>query len=204
MENAVAAFEAGVDSAPMPRWFAWFAIAIIAGIWWNLGQQMFERVGGTMEAELPGGIRTAGVAFAVVARLVMAAVETGFYASWWRLRSRRLPFLATMATVLSLSLLDAMSAMVRWWAEDRGLESSLWVGVFAGADVGAVGKVPGLAGIGILGVVRVVLMTLYQATSLRAPLPGPLAITAAAWIACRLLSWWTSDLMRGMSPGAGS
>ena len=54
--------------------------------------------------------------------------------------------------------------------------------------------------LGVLTLLRVGMTGWAQARSLGRPLTGPLALTVAAWLLTRVTSWWSFDLLRGLSP----
>ncbi len=130
-------------------------------------------------------------------------VEASFYAFLWRGTGVRLNVFTLFPQLALYSTLDAFGAGLARVA----LGHPTWVALiapFAGAQAfadgpAANGLAAATAGIGAFAVARVALTIVVQA---RAGAPARVAagVTVAAWLACRVASWWSWDLLRGASP----
>ena len=132
------------------------------------------------------------------------AIECLFYATWWRLRDVRLPVLPLFALLVFYSLTDVFAAdFTRYaWAHPRLAPFLAWIaGVQAtwGGAAGHGGAALAFGGFGVLTVLRL-FGTIQAQTACGAPRAAAVRLTLAAWLACRLILWWSLDLARGASP----
>jgi len=194
------------DAAPpFAAWLIPLGIALFAAFYWNLQLAQLERA----PIEIPDAMRARFgrvAAFSTAARLLMAGIETGFYALWWSAWGRRLPFLRAFFWLLVVSSLDLVAGNLRLIALERGSPWSEWIAVLAGASALHRGVTPEHRGLwlafgscGLLTLLRILAAARVQAslTGLRfAPVLGALA---AFWTATRLITWWSVDLLSGRS-----
>ena len=158
------------------------------------------------EAVLGGDASTgalgATAAIALASRIGAQLLEAGFYTAVWRSLGRRVRFGQLFVGIAVLSGLDAVAnVLVR---EAQGDPSPL---VIAAAGIRALSGVlpaePGIrvafGGLGLLALLRIAGTALVQNRD-GVPMRAALALTAGAWLAGRLVTWWTADLARGMSP----
>ena len=184
---------------PMPRWFVGFWLLFIVGGWWGTTFASLSAVAG------PTAMGNLGVPLAVATRLVGFAVEAGFYAIVWRSLGRRLRFWWLYTWVASLSLLDLIAESLRGIGA-RSAEAATWLAPFVGLGAidGAFAWKPelGLAfgSLGLLAATRIVGTAFVQARELGVSARKAVALTVGTWAVTRLCMWWTTDLLRGMSP----
>lgn len=187
----------GAGLARQPGAIVWLVLVWL--YWFELGRETF---GATLGDDVP----PRGVVFAaigsVAARIMMELLETGFYVAIWRGLGRTLPFSTFFVAIVSLSTLDMIALQLANWAADS---PSWWVAVLSGFHTlpGVLAGEPGLrlgfGGVGLLALARV-------AGTIRAQrLAGgrwttSAALTLAVWLAGRLVTWWSTDLVRGLSP----
>ena len=144
-------------------------------------------------------------AMGLAARLLATLSEAGIYTLWWRSRGLRLPYWRFQGWVAALSAADLVGYSLRRVAEEAPDAARWMIAVLAGpgaleSSPGAPGGMAGFGSLGILTVTRVVMTAWAQAHGIGRPLLGPLFLTASAWLATRLIGWWSVDLMKGMSP----
>ena len=140
---------------------------------------------------------------AVAGRIGFQLIEAGFYTLLWRLLDRPIRFGPMFVAIMSLATLDALaSVLIRVAGTDS---PSMWLAALVGfralpeAFTREAGLRIAFGGVGILAVLRLI-GTAYAQRREGPPWRGALALTFATWLAGRLATWWTTDLMRGMSP----
>jgi len=139
----------------------------------------------------------------LVARIVGQLIEAAFYGQVWRAWGVRIRFVPMLTAVACCSLVDALSqSLVSYVGTDP---PRAWLAVLVGLQAlpDVLASEPGLkVGIGSLGLLTAtrVVATAYAQRDLGAPLRPALALTFGALIAGRLASWWSVDLLRGLSP----
>jgi hypothetical protein len=187
----------------------WKVRRLAAGAAWTLFLYLIwfdvlrDDLGASLGPELPARALTAAAFAALASRVAWQVIETGFYVTFWKLRAVRLSFGGMFTAVLSLSMLDALASALSRAAGSEG--SHPWlaplVGVRALAPAPGGGSGLGLAfgSLGLLALARVI-GTAWAQRREGAPWPGALAVTLGAWSAGRLALWWSTDLLRGMSP----
>jgi len=136
-------------------------------------------------------------------RLMGQGIEAAFYTCFWRAVLVPASFARLATAIFSLSMLDAAGlALTRWGS---GGPQAEWVGWIVGLRVwpealsGAPGIRYALANVGLLTVARVV-GTAWAQRREGARWRDALLLTGGAWLASRLVTWWMTDLLRGMSP----
>jgi hypothetical protein len=139
------------------------------------------------------------------ARALATASEAAVYALWWRSRGLRLPYWRFVCWVAALSATDLVGYSLRRAASDAPEAARVAIAVLAGpgaldASAGATGSMLGLGTLGALTALRVGMTAWAQARGVGRPITGPLVLTASAWLATRLIGWWSADLMKGVSP----
>ncbi|TMQ71895.1 MAG: hypothetical protein E6K81_08965 [Candidatus Eisenbacteria bacterium] len=180
-------------------WYSWLAWS-----WWTETREQLQvaaadgaLAGVTMSVEL----MACGALFT---RLLATLTETGVYTLWWRGRGARLPYWRLLCWVATFSGTDLFGISLRRAATDapaflHGLAAALGgPGVVDGPV--ATGAMAAFGNLGVLTLLRVGMTGWAQARSLGRPLTGPLALTVAAWLLTRVTSWWSFDLLRGLSP----
>jgi len=202
MDSSAAALaaRAAPDRHRMHRMNVFLFLVALAS-WWELGL----RQGGELGAGQPLNL-TVAATLMVLARLAASAVEALAYTLWWRTRGARLPYLRFLVALVALSLVDRFAqslvalagrapALAPWLApvaglgllRDRlpGVEPVLWVA---------------FGGLGFLTLARIAITAWLQSVGTGRRLRGPVLVTTLAWLATRVVLWWTMDLFRGMSP----
>jgi hypothetical protein len=180
---------------PMPT-AVWLATMLYAAFY-----EIHAELATTLESQLSAAAITGAAVAALVTRTAGHALEAAFYYSVWRLLGLRVRFVWMFCWVISLSLFDALaSATARIGAGGDMPWLAPIVGLRALPDLMHAWGGAGLAlgGVGLLALARV-FGTAYVQRREGAPWRGALALTAAAWIAGRLATWWGADLIRGWS-----
>jgi hypothetical protein len=187
---------------PSRSWITLLWTAGISAVWW-WSFDSITRSAADADA-VPAAAIGIGVALALAFKLAGNLVETAFYSGWWLLRDARIPFGALWTWILSLSLLDAVALVMPWAFEPKGEVVRLAFAVLFGANAllepgevvhGSEWMVFG--GFGVLAVARIVATAWVQSKLACRRLRGPLALTACAWLAVRVATWWLGDLLRG-------
>jgi hypothetical protein len=180
----------------LPGMFVWLALVWL--YWFEISRETLAPALGVQASERALVLAAIG---GVVGRIAAQLIEAGFYVLLWRALGRTLPFANFFVTIVSLSLLDVASVQLVRWAADS---PPAWVAVLCGfqAVPGALVGEPGLrvafGGFGLLTLARIAGTAWPQR-----PAGGwrtGLALTGAIWLAGRLATWWTTDLVRGVSP----
>ncbi len=201
------ATDADIRPAPTPAAGAAFlreqlffaVVALVAWCWvaWRDGAAAFHG---------PRQHAAVAAALMLLARLGASAVEAGAYVLFWRVRGERLPYARFLMGLVALSLADYLALCLTGLARhDAALAP--WLAPLAGVSLVRErwpGIEPGLwSGFGSLGLLtlgRVAMTGWLQAHVLGRRLRGPLLVTFVAWLASRVVVWWTVDLARGLSP----
>jgi hypothetical protein len=187
----------GARRALLPGAAVWLLLVWL--YWFEISRESLGAALG--EAVTPRAVTLAALA-GVFGRIGTQLVETGFYVAAWRTLARPLRFGPLFVAVASLSLLDIAALSLAQWAGDA---PPAWLVPLTGFHVlpDVLASQPGLrlgfGGFGLLALARV-LGTARAQKPAGAPFRWRLALTAAAWLAGRLATWWSADLMRGMSP----
>jgi hypothetical protein len=175
---------------------AWLVTLLIAGFF-EIRSELARASGDALS-----GAAIDGAAFAaVVARTTGHAIEAAFYAGYWRVRDLRVGFAWMFVAVVSLSVLETLANATALLGADGSLP---WLAPLVGVRAidGVLEGAPGLrlafASFGLLSLLRLA-GTAWAQHRDGAPWPGALRVTAAAWLAGRLATWWTADLLRGFS-----
>ena len=205
--DVMRAADAQPERAGVPRLFhrLWspFWIAFVGWLWWaELGQQLASR----LPEGATDGYTQAATVLAAVGHVAGNAIEALFYVQWWRSRGTRLAFARLFEWLVSLSLLDLLAFSLARVAESHPgwiagvLEVFAGFGTVRGDDLASVsGLRVAFGSVGLLCVTRLVATAAIQRQGTGARLAAPLALTVTAWLICRVVSWWTFDLARGMS-----
>jgi hypothetical protein len=187
---------------PTRRWPRPVGLALWLGFVVLIWHDVLSRdTAATFGDDVPAGAIRAIVLATLAGRLVAQAVEAGFYAATWRMFAKPIRFGEIYVAVVSLSLLDALASTLIRAPFAAGAP---WLALLAGpralADPGAGTEGLGLAlgSFGLLALARVA-GTAWAQRRGGAPWRGALGLTFAVWLAGRLATWWTADLLRGMS-----
>ena len=185
--------------AILPLWYAWLAWS-----WWTETREQLR--GAAADGALAGAAASVDLMAwgALLARLMATLTEAGVYTVWWRSRSARLPYWRFFCWVAVLSSTDLFGISLRRAAEDapgfvRGL-SAILAGPGALNAPAATGAAAAFGSLGVLTLLRVGMTGWAQARGIGRPLAGPLMLTTAAWLLTRITSWWSFELLRGLSP----
>lgn len=180
----------------LPLFYLW-----LAGSWWFETRAQLLAVADALPAVNAGTLTT----LALAGRALATLSEAGLYVLWWRGRGLRLPYWRFLCWVAALSTADLVASALRRAASDspdllRALAAVMaGPGALAPAADGAA-AMAGFGSLGVLTALRVVLTARAQARGIGRPIAGPLLLTACAWLATRLIGWWSVDLTRGLSP----
>jgi hypothetical protein len=175
---------------------AWLLTLLIAAFYETRSE--LSRASGDV---LAGAAIDGAVFAAVAARTAGHALEAAFYSGFWRVRDLKIGFAWMFVAVVSLSVLETLANATALLGADGSLP---WLAPLVGvrAIEGALQGAPGLrlafGSFGLLSVARLV-GTAWAQSRDGAPWTGALRVTAAAWLAGRLATWWTADLLRGFS-----
>jgi len=174
-------------------------VAVVA--WWELGL----RQGGALGAgpHLPAVL---AATLMVLARLAANSLEALAYLLWWRTRGARLPYLRFLVALVALSLVDRFALDLAALASRTPALAPLLAPI-AGIQL-IRGRLPGaepglwaaFGSLGLLTLARIAITAWLQAAGTGRRLRGALLLTAGAWLAGRVVLWWTLDLVRGASP----
>jgi hypothetical protein len=134
------------------------------------------------------------------------AVEALFYVAWWRGRGIRLGFARLFEWLVSISVLDLVASGLTRIAEAHPGWVAGVLEVFVG--FGAIRTEEGVGSglraafgtLGLLCLARLVATAAIQRRGTGRGLAAPLQLTCAVWLLGRLVNWWMTDLLRGMSP----
>lgn len=188
---------AGPLQWPMPRRFVWLWVLIVMWGWWTAVAR--TAASGEPAPAIPL------VSLAVAARLAGVLVEAGWYVAAWRVFGCRLPFVWFAAWLVTLTLFDLFGDSLRALAGHRPalapwLAPVAGIGLLPAAHGWSAGVRLVLGSLGVLMLGRVAFQSLLQARATGASRTVALALTGGSWLACRVVLWWTADLVRGMSP----
>jgi len=174
-------------------------LALVWAWWFEVGR---ETLGATLgDAATPRAVLVAALA-GLIGRVVAQIVEAGFYVAAWRALGRPLAFLPMFVAIVSLSLFDVTTLSLVHWAGDA---PPAWLAPLVGIQAlpGVLGGEPGLriafGGFGLTCLARLA-GTAHAQKSTGAAWRWRAALTLGAWLAGRLATWWTTDLVRGVSP----
>jgi hypothetical protein len=178
------------------------AIAIVALVsWWEAAYRQGGDVGLGRHLNL-----AAAATIMVVARVAGSAIEALVYTLWWRTRAARLPYVPIWVALVALSVVDRLALSLAWVAT-RTPALAPWLAPVAGLHLlgsSWLAAEPGLrvalGSLGLLTLTRITMTAWFQAAVLRRPLGGTFLVTGVVWLASRVMQWWTTDLLRGMSP----
>lgn len=181
----------------LPGAIVWLALVWLD--WFALGR---ETLGTTLGGDVPPRAVVFAAIGGVLGRIAAEILEAGFYVAFWRALGRRLPLGTFFLAIVSLSVLDLLSVQLARWAEDS---PSAWVAVLCGFHTlpgvlaGEGGLRVAFGGVGLFALARVA-GTAWAQKPVGARPAAIGALTLAVWLAGRLATWWTTDLVRGMSP----
>lgn len=179
--------------ALMPLWYAW-----IAWSWWDETNE-------TLREAQSGAASAASATIALTAlgaRLFALLGEAGFYALWWRARATPLSYWRFFAWIATLSVTDLIASGLRQAAPGAPPAVQPLLGALAGTGITPAGSGWGLAfgTVGLLALLRVGATGWVVARGTGRSPAGPVLLVAAAWLLTRLATWWSFDLVKGVSP----
>jgi hypothetical protein len=186
---------------------SWLWWTIVAVNWWALTDRQIRAAGlGSGDAGVGASVTTLALA-AVAGRFIGFAFETGFYTLWWRAWGSPLRFGPLFNRISLLSLIDVAAGTIGDLARERGGGLAAWMapvvgfGVVADASRGALpAALTAFGTTGLLTLLRIGLTARFQALARGRRMLGPLVLVFFSWLATRLVTAWTIDLARGMSP----
>lgn len=187
-----------------PWWVQVALIALVACQWQHDLATRFPVVLSARAARSAGAGSETAAWIGAMAQLSLNALECLFYVTWWRGRGVRLPVFALYALLVFYSLTDLIAAGLAHWAWSHG-RAALVVAPVAGFQAlwtraaGHEGIALAFGGVGLLTLLRL-LGTIQAQVACGAPRARAVRLTLGAWLACRLLVWWSLDLARGASP----
>jgi hypothetical protein len=201
--NATAIIPPSSASPAEPRALRTYTFFLVVALvsWWEAAY----RQGGDL-----GVGRHLNLAFAaslmVVSRVLASAVEALAYTLWWRARGARLPYVSFLVALVALSIVDRCALSLAMVAT-RSPALGPWLAPVAGLHLLGSGWLAGEPGLraalgsfGLLTLARITLTAWLQAAALQRRLGSVLLVTAGAWLVTRVVLWWMTDLLRGMSP----
>jgi hypothetical protein len=179
-------------------------IAFVAWQWWD---ELGRRLASAGSADLPESSLRIVAVLGAAGHPAGNAIEALFYVSFWHARGIRLGFARLFEWLVTISVLDLAASWLTRVAESHPgwVASALKVFVGFGAvrgDVEGIGS--GLraafGSAGLLCIARLVATAEIQRRGTGRGWAVPLGLTVTVWLLGRLASWWTTDLLRGMSP----
>jgi hypothetical protein len=151
------------------------------------------------------GSPAALVGLALTGRGLATLTEAAIYVLWWKAHGARLHYWRFAAWIAAISVADLFGfALGHAVAAAPGVLRGLGA-VLAGRGVGGdaavdSGAMAAFGNFGVLTLLRIGVTAWAQARGTgRAPV-GPLMVTVHAWLLTRLATWWSFDLVRGLSP----
>jgi len=198
-----AAGERGLPRAFRRPWSPLW-IAFVSWQWWD---ELVRRFASAGAADLPEkGIRIAA-ALGAAGHLAGNAVEALFYLSFWQARGIRLSFARLFEWLVTISVVDLAASWLTRVAENHpgwvagALEVFVGLGAVRGEEQGiGSGFRAAFGSVGLLCLARMVATAAIQRRGAGRGWTAPLALTLTVWLLGRLVSWWSTDLFRGVSP----
>jgi hypothetical protein len=176
----------------------WFAL--VGLLWFDVTH---DQLAAAMGDDLSSAALTGAALLGLAGRFGAQVVEAGFYVLAWRLGARRLRMIPMLTAIATLSLCDAFAAgLLNVVGTDP---PRAWLALLVGfrAFPEWLPEEPGLrmafGSVGLLAVARM-LGTAHAQQQQGIRFGGALALTLFAVLAGRLATWWSADLVRGMSP----
>lgn len=207
--HSLAETECGLPRPLSRGWTPAWVLTVLA-LWWITFDTATAAIVRDRALEIPPGMLRAGIAAGVLLKAAGNLAETAFYSTWWDFKGVRIPFGTLWAWLLSLSTLDMLGLLVPLDAADAPHAVRVAVALLCGAHaVTADQAVPSsplvlvFGPLGALTLTRIGMTAWLQARAAGRRLAEPLGLTAAAWLALRLATWWLSDLARGQSARLG-
>jgi hypothetical protein len=197
---AVRCGRAASDALRMRRMNLFLSVVALAS-WWETGYRQGAALGAGPHLPL-----AVAATLMLVARLASSAIEALAYVVWWRARGARLPYVAFLVALVALSLVDRIALDLGSLAGRTPALAPL-LAPLAGIQL-LRSRLPGgepalwaaFGGLGLLTVARITITAWLQSAGTGRRLRAALSVTAAAWLASRIVVWWTLDLVRGASP----
>jgi hypothetical protein len=180
--------------ALMPPWFAW-----VGWSWWDETNETLREA----QAGIAAAASSEAIALAALgARLVALLGEAGFYALWWRARATPLPYWRFFAWIATLSLADLIASGVRQAAPGapRSVQPLLTALAGTGLTPAESGWGVAFGTVGLLALFRLAATGCVAARGTGRSPAGPVLLVAAAWLLTRIATWWSFDLVKGVSP----
>src|SRR5437016_6045087 len=176
-------------------WWAW-----VIWSWWSETSIAVR--------QLPPGLldgRTGHLVPALIAgRAVGWLAEAGLYAIGWASRGTPLPYWRFVSWIASLSTMDVLGSALRRTAAHADPLGRAVAVLFAGPAAFEPGATRGwqvaFGSVGALALARVVVTAWAAARGTGRPLSRTLGVVGAAWIVTRIVTLWSFDLFKGMSP----
>lgn len=175
-------------------------LAVVNAIWFGVTHdQLAAALGDQAGDRALAGATLAGLA----GRFVAQWIEAGFYVLAGRLLGARPRLLPLFGWILTLSLCDALAASL--FQVVGGDPPQPWLALLVGfrAFPEALAGEPGMrlafGGLGLLALARV-LGTAHALRQQGVAPPAAVGVTLAATGVGRIVTWWSTDLVRGMSP----
>lgn len=183
--------------SPFPGWFAPALFAYIAWTWWQVSKA--EMSVATTSAAVPPVL---GATLALLARCAGWMLESGYYVLWWKWRRRALPFWWYFQWTAVISMVDLLAEAIRRDVPGGAARTwrAWWVGPGAGGGFEAASPdawAAAFGGVGLLTAIRLAMVIRVQREALGSIGWGPVWIVAATWLAGRLVTAWSHDLLRG-------
>jgi hypothetical protein len=182
------------------RTYSFFLVVALAS-WWEAAYRHGGELGVGQHLNL-----AVAASLMVVSRVLASVVEALAYTLWWRARGARLPYGSFLVALVALSIVDRCALSLALVAT-RSPALGPWLAPVAGLHVlgsGWLASEPGLRAAlgssGLLTLARIALTAWLQAAALQRRLGGVLLVTAGAWLVTRVVLWWMTDLLRGVSP----
>jgi hypothetical protein len=177
-------------------------IVWIGWTWWREILAQCDAAATSVTLGTPASLAWLGLG----ARALATLSEAGIYVLWWKGRGARLAYWRLAAWIAMLSAADLFGFALGRAAEGAPtlvrISCTVLAGPLAWGGTPTVesGTMAAFGNCGVLTLVRVTMTAWAQARGVGRPLRGPLMLTVAAWLVTRLATWWSFDLVRGMSP----
>jgi hypothetical protein len=187
---------------PFPPGLLSILLLWVGWSWWKEIFAQTEAAAMTAAGAAPAALVWLGLGARGLATLTEAAV----YVLWWKSHGARLRYWRFAAWIAALSAADlfgfALGRAAQHAPDVVRILCAILAGPLAGGDpwVVASGAMAAFGNLGLLTLLRIGVTAWAQARGTGRSPGGALVVTGHAWLLTRLATWWSFDLLRGMSP----